>query len=153
MQKLKWDDTLLGFEIKPEGWEGGIVEYDGVWGIHRGKESSGEGAWFQHCCGNTFIGSAMFPDDVAPIYPPRGWKDKSETEIWDAIVGNDGEDPLTLQFSDIVEIGFDPLYIAYHYDIEGFVPQAHGEKIGAWLQERIQALQNALTVIERLRND
>lgn len=133
MQKLKWGDTLLGFEVEQQEWGGGIC------GIKHGEDA---GLWHKVTRG---MG--------APIYPPRGWHGLSEAEIWAAIVGTDNGEPITLQFSDIVEIGFDPLYIAYHYDIEGFVPQAHGEKIGAWLQERIQALQNALTVIERLRND
>ena len=142
MIKLAWGDTLLGFEIKPEAgaWQDGLYEMSGNWCKH------GAGM-------NTDSTRAHWREISTPIYPPRGWKDKSETEIWDAIVGTDDGEPITLQFSDIVEIGHAPLYISYHYDIEGFVPQAHGEKIGAWLQERIQALQNAQVLSERLRND
>ena len=141
MKKLNWGDTLLGFEVTPEVWNGtarpGVVlRTDGKWVDLLDYEMIDQQDHIEHC----YYYEDEAEIECVPIYPPRGWNGLSEEEIWAGL--------------------FNDAFYADIGDSEVFVSRECGLFLSA--EEHgltnvhnppafIQALQNAQVLSERLK--
>lgn len=108
MNTLHWHTadkpcTLLGKEVTPESWIGGVARCGErltiieALGSKHGLQFTADGDDLEPCdipqpdqfaalIGN--IRMTQWPQtDFIPIYPPVGWAGKTEAELWEAITG------------------------------------------------------------------
>lgn len=166
---LKWGDKLLGKEITPDAWLGGLVEFTGKdWLAPAGQWvsvvtdlSAGRAEDRLRIYLNP-TGKASSVDVLkrvtTPIYPPRAWNGKTEKQIYKAMFGgkyaNEQSTTQAMNIGDGVEIylvqpGYggdgDRRIAVYLADNEESLMLT---KDG--LKGTIQDMKNALVLAERL---
>lgn len=68
---MNWNDELCGVKVTPESWAGGVVAAGPPWG---------DGS-----CWRIAVERENWWGDHQPIFPPRGWASKTDTELWAAL--------------------------------------------------------------------
>jgi len=148
MKQLQWGSTLLGVEITPEpGW---IVGRDGAWAPLYECTIWGSQRMFTLPGDDDVSYSAEgLPAICRPVYPPRGWANATEAELWAEMLGNwEGE---------IASIGTRKGGFSVCVSAEGdveidgctvfYMTPDHAHELPA----AILALQNALQLSNRLK--
>ena len=100
---LNWNDELLGVKITPENWVGGLIEFDGKWGDAADIVHDGEPTWDTY----DFI---QYPElrrrwqieNTLPIFPPRGWANRTDAELMNAVTGHPERGSSTSTFMPVI---------------------------------------------------